>query len=561
MYGNFASQIPRNPHNEQQMKYIELYAKEAFKEPAHSLSYSEFCDFEKTGSRVEYEREYTEHRKRLAAFWAMAAWYDDEKWLIAVEDSIWSICDEFTWSVPAHIKNQQKTDIFDIVTNLDLFSCETAFTLSELYYIFSDRLSPLIKKRIRHELFKRVINPFIEKRTKWAANNWSAACSAGIIASVIYMDAKEEFDKIIGDITDSMNTFLSSYNDDGCCLEGVLYHAYGFGHYCYAAQLIYEYTKGKINLFCKDKIKKMAEFMQKAYIEKNVCIPFSDAPHNYNYNIGFMHFLAENFENVEAPDIDYEVVFGDDIRYRFCDFIRNFFWYNDKLPEKGTNSRLDYFDKAQWYIYRGKNYCFAAKGGNNAEPHNHNDIGNFAIYSEGNYIIDDLGWCEYYNGYFGEKRYENICASSRGHSVPVINGEYQCTGKNHCAKVVCWNDKEFILDLTEAYDIANLRQLLRKFSLDENCIKLTDIVCGKVTGFSEKLITRVKPAIKDNIVYIGKTEISCDMCKNITISYENFNPRLSICKMDMKPVETAYLINFEIDSDKEEFEVNIVIKL
>ena len=31
----------------------------------------------------------------------------------------------------------------------------------------------------------------------------------------------------------------------------------------------------------------------------------------------------------------------------------------------------------------------------------------------------------------------------------------------------------------------------------------------------------------------------------ITVSEKMFEPRLSICKMDMKPVETAYLIDFK----------------
>ena len=149
--------------------------------------------------------------------------YKDDKWIEAVEDAIWAICDEFTWALPAHISDQQKSDISEIKTNLDLFSCETAFALSEIYYVFNHRLSPLVKKRIYYEIFDRIINPYIEKKTKWPANNWSAVCSSGIIAAVIYLDCKEEFDKIIDDITDSMNVFLSSYRDDGCCLEAVSY--------------------------------------------------------------------------------------------------------------------------------------------------------------------------------------------------------------------------------------------------------------------------------------------------------------------------------------------------
>ncbi|GEM_PF-5596712 len=74
----------------------------------------------------------------------------------------------------------------------------------------------------------------------------------------------------------------------------MLYQAYGFGHYCYAAAMLREYTNGKIDLFKAEKVKKSAEFMQKAYLDGNLCLPFADAPHNYNYNIGMWNFLEKS---------------------------------------------------------------------------------------------------------------------------------------------------------------------------------------------------------------------------------------------------------------------------
>ena len=43
-----------------------------------------------------------------------------------LEDTIWAICDEYTWSLPAHISwaKDERTDV-------DLFASETGYALSE----------------------------------------------------------------------------------------------------------------------------------------------------------------------------------------------------------------------------------------------------------------------------------------------------------------------------------------------------------------------------------------------------------------------------------------------
>ena len=65
----------------------------------------------------------------------------------------------------------------------------------------------------------------------------------------------------------------------------------------------------------------------------------------------------------------------------------------------------------------------AAKGGNNGESHNHNDVGSFLYLAGDEMLLTDLGAGEYTRDYFGEKRYDILCNHSFGHSVPVIDGK------------------------------------------------------------------------------------------------------------------------------------------
>ena len=245
MYTKKGMKIPANKHNLSLLEDIKKYAEEVKDTRAECLPYSEFCRFEKDGNRTGYEAEYVIHRKRLNAFAVMALSDDNPCWVTALEDAIWAICDEFAWALPAHVHGGvQNSAPEDVITNIDLFSAGTAFSLSEIYHLLGNKLSQCVCSRIKYEIDRRVITPYVEKRRKWGANNWSGVCATGVIAAVIYTSTREVFDNVIDDILGSLNTFLSSYYDDGCCMEGVLYHSYGFGHFCYGAQLIREYTNG-----------------------------------------------------------------------------------------------------------------------------------------------------------------------------------------------------------------------------------------------------------------------------------------------------------------------------
>ena len=118
-----------------------------------------------------------------------------------------------------------------------------------------------------------------------------------------------------------------------------------------------------------------------------------------------------------------------------------------------------YFNSSQVYINKKKNYSFVAKGGNNAESHNHNDVGVFQIVKNGELVIADLGVGEYTKNYFGNKSEESggryskeifVC-SSLSHSVPIVNGDTQKPGKDYFAFVLECNENTFKLDIKNAY--------------------------------------------------------------------------------------------------------------
>ena len=65
MYNGFTFPLPVTDGNREMVAEVELAAKKLFDKPIKTLPYSQFMLFAKTGSRVEYEESYMEHRKML----------------------------------------------------------------------------------------------------------------------------------------------------------------------------------------------------------------------------------------------------------------------------------------------------------------------------------------------------------------------------------------------------------------------------------------------------------------------------------------------------------------
>jgi hypothetical protein len=102
-----------------------------------------------------------------------------------------------------------------------------------------------------------------------------------------------------------------------------------------------------------------------------------------------------------------------------------------------------------------KDLYFAAKGGNNAESHNHNDVGNFIVYADGRPLLIDIGVENYTAKTFSANRYDIWTMQSQYHNLPTINGIQQAAGMEyHAEKAQFYSTKKevsFSLDIAKAY--------------------------------------------------------------------------------------------------------------
>ena len=376
----------------------------------------------------------------------------------------------------------------------------------------------------------------------------------------MYHGTREEFEKAKNSLIQSAYDFLDSYTEDGCCLEGPTYWAYGFSHFVFLAAMLREYTNGEIDLFQSEKVKNIALYAQRTRLEEDYVVPFGDTMHRYKYEYCVLNFLAHEYEEVVVPAPDMMALHEySEHRDRFGRFIRDFFWTEETLPAKRQGEieveKAHLFEDSQQYIRRYNDFTFVAKGGYNSEPHNHNDIGSFIVFSDKKYLLDDLGWAEYDNLYFTARRYENICASSLGHSVPVVNGKAQKPGREAQA-VASYGEDYFSLDMTTAYDVDKVARTFRLES--EKGITIEDRFEGENLQITERFVTREKPQICGDVVEIGKLTIRSKQACKIQVSEQRFYPRVL---GDLNEEETAYLIDFIYEEAKKHMEISIYIQV
>lgn len=465
-----------------------------------------------TGSRKEYEKSYFDRRARMNGLFLRFLLYGEAADRAALENMVWAICDEFTWAVPAHVDIEQ--DMADIHTQIDLFAAETAQALAEIDYILGDRLSPQIRRRIRYETEGRIFGAMDRRTFNWETmtNNWSAVCAGCVGMTYLYL-APERYPQVEPRLIAAFDQFFSGYGDDGACTEGLAYWSYGFGYFIYFAQLLLEWNG--TDLIHQEKIRNIAMFQQHMYMQDDTAVSFSDGHMRQTCEAGLAFFLKRTFPEeiqIPRPACQSKIHLGDGINLiRFAPLVRQFFWTDPALAPAGEPAQDAYYADAQWFIARREGYAFAAKGGHNGEPHNHNDLGGFILTAGGVQCLCDLGAGEYTREYFGDQRYTLLCNSSRGHSVPVINGQAQLPGAERQASVLGRTKDSFTLELAGAYGLSELLSLVREFRLSEDGVQLRDTFQFAQPGCQavERFVSVIPPAETAEGLQIGAITLIC----------------------------------------------------
>lgn len=546
--------IKNAPYYSDMIESVRKAADKYIETPLKCLPWSDFGRYFETGSRKEYERVYFDRRGRLSSLAVMYIITREKKYRYALEDAVWAVCDEYSWALPAHLSSSQTCS--EQSSSIDLFAAETGATLSEIYSICTE-LSERVRERIASEVRRRIIQPYLKNRYWWERSdmNWAAVCGGCVGACFIYM-AEEEFSEVEERLISTMKSFLSGYGNDGCCREGAGYWLYGFGYFVWFADILCEYTSGRINLFSGAKVKRIAEFQQHAMLDENNTVCFSDCDKKYRHRLSLSHFLRGKYGDIYVPPKSSMIMFGDDPCYRWAGLIRDFF-YTSELEGGGDEQNGNvYFSDAQWYIYKGTRYSLAAKCGGNNEPHNHNDIGSFMLCFDGDELLCELGSGEYTADYFGARRYRILNNSSRGHSVPIINGRYQEAGAEYIGSVISCSGGSFEAELSGAYPECGIKSLQRRFECSDKAVIIRDRYrfSEMPESLTERFVSFIRPVIEEGAVIIGgRRLIYNSVLLECAVSEERYKDH-SCCD------KTAYFIDLTLREPALSLEFKFVIE-
>lgn len=490
--------------------------------PPVELTYSLFALFRTRGSRLEYERVYFAKRLRLNTFALLSLLDSDSEaadvYFAALLDVLWSICSEFTWCLPAHVGEERP-----VSETIDLFAAETGFALAEISLLLGERLPRMLRERMAEQVEARLFKPFLEQGPyEWeeARHNWAAVCggSIGAAALLLLQEAKDapRLASILERTERAMPFYLQGFGEDGACLEGLDYWNYGFGYFVYYADLLYHRSGGEMNWFALDQVKRIATFQQKCFLGGFSVANFSDALPEARVQLGLSHSLAEKYKGeVAVPPERLRAEYSRDHCSRWAPALRNLIWRDYETIHTEWAADDFYLEQAEWLISRyewaGDMYGFAAKGGHNGEPHNHNDLGHFLLVGHGQSFLSDLGCGEYTRDYFGERRYHYDANGSQGHSVPQIDGIMQSPGAERKAVVLeqatSAEECRLVLELSAAYPCEGLQSFRRSWVWQKtglpSLLLQDDFQFAKVPGsLIERFVTLIKPdlSLKGTVV-------------------------------------------------------------
>lgn len=440
-----------------------------------------YLDYSRTGNRDRCQRVQSARTGRVTTFTLAECLENRGRFLRPLRETIEAICQERSWTYPAH--DGKLDNFYGRTLQPDLRATAVAWQLATTDWLLGDKLDPATRRLIRENVERRVLRPYQEMiagrqgAVHWlrATHNWNAVCLAGTTGAALALEeSPEDRAWFVAAARHYIRNFLSGFTPDGYCSEGIGYWNYGFGHFLMLSETIREATGGHIDLLADPAAFQPALFCTRPEILNGIYPTIADCHPGSRPSPLFVRFIGERF-GLEAPGA------------RDADFVKP----SDSLastmllsflpaplpavshPAAAPDSPLrTWFKDGGVLICRpapGSSNQFAAalKGGNNAEHHNHNDVGSFSVVAGSAMVICDPGSEVYTRRTFSAHRYDSKVLNSFGHAVPVVAGQLQRPGADARAVLLRTdfrdNQDTLALDIRSAYKVPQLKRLERTF--------------------------------------------------------------------------------------------------
>jgi hypothetical protein len=478
----------------------EAYLAEAKKNQGYcwpELPATLFLGFARKGNRSEYEKVYFQRRSTLFSFCIAEAIDGQGRFLDDLINGIWAFCEESFWGLPAHNNNIHGYPLPDVDEPIvDLFAAETAAQLAWTCYLHREALaqvSPVICRRVHDEIQRRILKPCQQRTDFWwmghsraDLNNWTPWIVSNWLACLLLVEQDQHLRAtMVHKAICVLDRFLDKHPEDGGCDEGPGYWGRAGASVFDCLELLYLASDGAVDIFQQPLIKKLGEYFVKVHIAEDWMVNFADAAARVTANPTLLYAFGQR---VDSPVLRQMGLWAGrqplDAAQRIPSMLRtlsgifdfNEPYQNARQADSPPYLRYAWMEQIQVLCTREKAGCkeglfLAAKGGHNAESHNHNDIGNLIVYAQGRPLFVDAGVDTYSQKTFSAQRYELWAMQSAYHSLlPVFDGVQQVPGRQFRANEVQAGDSEqessLQLDIAGAYPAeAKILSWRRRISL------------------------------------------------------------------------------------------------
>ncbi|WP_454686938.1 heparinase II/III domain-containing protein [Agrobacterium leguminum] len=513
-------------------------AEQTLDEPWPTILAGDYREYSRTGNRDRFEALYFSRRLKLNTLVLGECAEGQGRFLDAIIDGLWLICEESGWQLPAHnshIRGGPRDPLPDPQNPvIDLFAAETGANLALCLHLLTpelERANANLVSRIRAEIDRRITRPYLTRHFWWMGNgdermnNWTAWITQNVLLSTLLLPTDQSTRRsVVEKALKSLDAFQKDYAEDGACEEGVLY--YGHAALClFGAMSILEASApgSMAPLFHAPKLRSMAEFILNMHVAEDRFFNFADAPAKVETS-GVREYLFG--KAVSSPRLQ---AFAAACWNRSPDRLMckewNL-WYRVQavlaMPELSAPVPVEPAKTDIAYpgiglaIARDGVFDLAVKAGNNGESHNHNDVGSFTLYKNGVPFIIDVGVETYTAKTFSPQRYDIWTMQSAFHNLPTFGGVMQAAGAEFAAR-------DFVTEFSEeqaevSFDIAGAYPALARVEHYRRRVRLLrgshvevfdDYQGGQEAVLS--LMAAEKPAVMpDRLIFAGLGEIACE---------------------------------------------------
>lgn len=462
---------------------------------------SDAMRYQQDGDRGSYETPYFSRRNRLSAIAFAYLFSKDEArrmvYFKEIIDTVGVILEEEYWAVPAHRHYEEGDPYAPSATRwlVDLFDATTGALMALIYHIFEDEfaaVSPRLVRRIRDKVYDRLLLPLIDEKVHlwWLRhhyNNWTIwICNNLLTSALCILDrTSADFETLLEKSLLGMELFCGTYEDDGYCDEGVSYWTRAGAELMAFASRLESVFPGAVKVLTEQKkFHAMARFPLEMHMSKAHYNTFSDGHPKTLIHPAPLALAAELTGDMTlitgASDRKAWSIVGTGEGFRI---ILELLFSNVKAGRSSAGSKRDSIYEKRLAILRNRTFCASLKGGDNAENHNHNDLGHFSLYCGEMPVVLDLGAGKYCRQYFGKERY-GLVPAAKYHNAALIDGKGQEFGKHFTAPIAYDARKKMAtVSLKNAYpESFGIRQMSRSIRLKGDSFTVTDTLTRDGNG-------------------------------------------------------------------------------